>query len=291
MNRLQKKCLIVTAGMHLLLVVILLVGPGFFAAKPKPDDTLVLDVIPANLIDAAFSSGVKNAQPAPPAPPTPKPIVTPPPTPEPPKPPVTPPTFVEKVEKIFTPEPVKTPPDDSMPVEKPTKPKPHKIEVDLKPVVRKVVKNTDTSDPDAEAKADAKEQKRLRDQQRKAFLNAARSIKENASSATTVEMPGTSSVSYANYASVVKSIYTQAWTPPDDTASDDANVRVSVVIGRDGSVITSSVLTPSGDASVDRSVQRTLDRVTFIAPFPDGSKEKEKTFIINFNLKAKRMLG
>jgi len=291
MNRLQKKCLIVTAGMHLLLVVILLVGPGFFAAKPKPDDTQVLDVIPANLIDAAFSSGVKSAQPAPPAPPTPKPIVTPPPSPEPPKPPVTPPTFVEKVKEIFTPEPVKTPPDDSMPVEKPTKPKPHKIEVDLKPVVRKVVKNTDTSDPDAEAKADAKEQKRLREQRLKAFNHALTSIQKNASSATTVEMPGTSSVSYANYASVVKSIYTQAWTPPDDTASDDANVRVSVVIGRDGTVISSSVLTPSGDASVDRSVQRTLDRVTFIAPFPDGSKEKEKTFIINFNLKAKRMLG
>ncbi len=36
---------------------------------------------------------------------------------------------------------------------------------------------------------------------------------------------------------------------------------------------------------------RTLDRVTFIAPFPDGSTEKQKTFIINFNLKAKRMLG
>jgi hypothetical protein len=38
-------------------------------------------------------------------------------------------------------------------------------------------------------------------------------------------------------------------------------------------------------------VQRTLDRVTFVAPFPDGAKEKERTFIINFNLKAKRMLG
>jgi TonB family protein len=131
----------------------------------------------------------------------------------------------------------------------------------------------------------------LNDLRRKAFLNAARSIQKNSSSATTVEMPGTSSVSYANYASVVKSIYTQAWTPPDDTASDDANVRVSVVIGSDGTVISASVLTPSGDGSVDHSVQRTLDRVTFIAPFPDGSKEKEKTFIINYNLKAKRMLG
>jgi hypothetical protein len=38
-------------------------------------------------------------------------------------------------------------------------------------------------------------------------------------------------------------------------------------------------------------VQRTLDRETFVAPFPDDWKENERTFIINFNLKAKRMLG
>jgi TonB family protein len=288
MNRLQKKCLIATAGFHLLLLVILLVGPGFFAAKPKPDDTQVLDVIPANLIDAAFSSGVKAAQPPPPTPIVKPPEPQPQPTPEPPKPVVKP----EPV-KQPDPEPVKPPdklpPDDLKPVVKPsTKPPEHIIKPDLKPIVRKTPpKDTDNS----AAEAEAKEQKRLRDQKAKAFLNAARSIKENSSSATTVETPGPGSVSYANYASVVKSIYTQAWTPPDDTASDDANVRVSVVIGRDGSVITSRVLTPSGDASVDRSVQRTLDRVTFIAPFPDGSKEKEKTFIINFNLKSKRMLG
>ena len=291
MNRLQKKCLIATAGFHLLLLVILLVGPGFFAARPKPDDTQMLDVIPANLIDAAFSSGVKNAQPPPPTPPQPqpKPVVTlPTPTPEPPQP-------VMKPEPVKQPDPEpvkppdKLPPDDLKPVVKPlTKPPEHIIKPDLKPIVRKTPpKNTDNS----EVENAAKEQKRLRDQRIKAFQNAARSIKENSSSATTVETPGPGSVSYANYASVVKSIYTQAWTPPDDTASDDANVRVSVVIGRDGSVITSRVLTPSGDASVDRSVQRTLDRVTFIAPFPDGSKEKEKTFIINFNLKLKRMLG
>jgi protein TonB len=287
MNRLQKKCLIATAGFHLLLVVILLVGPGFFASKPKPDDTQVLDVIPANLIDAAFSSGVKAVQP-----PLPTPIVKPPepqpaPTPEPPKPVVKP----EPV-KQPDPEPVKPPeklkPEDLTPVDKtpPKKTVEHKIQVDL----TKKVTRTKPVVADNSA-AEAKEQKRLRDQRTTAFKRALTSIKDNASSATTVEMPGTSSVSYANYASVVKSIYTQAWIPPDDTASDEANVRVSVVIGRDGSVITSRVLTPSGDASVDRSVQRTLDRVNFIAPFPSGSKEKEKTFIINFNLKAKRMLG
>ena len=68
MNRLQKKCVIATAGVHLLLLVILIVGPAFFEPRPKADDMQVLDVIPANLIDAAFNSGVRDAQPPPPAP-------------------------------------------------------------------------------------------------------------------------------------------------------------------------------------------------------------------------------
>ena len=71
MNRLQKKCVIITVGIHLLLLLILMVGPAFFYSKPKADDLPVLDVIPANLIDASFNSGVANAQPPPPAPVTP----------------------------------------------------------------------------------------------------------------------------------------------------------------------------------------------------------------------------
>jgi TonB family protein len=294
MNRLQKKCLIATAGFHLLLVLILVFGSAFFTSHPKPDDTQVLDVIPANLIDAAFNSGVKAAQP-----PAPTPVVQPqPPAPPPPPPPPQPqavatpppptPSLMKQVEDFFKPVPEKLQPDDLKPVddsEKTSKPQPHKIQVDLKPVVHNISKVTDTSD--ADAREAAKEAKR----RAKAIAEAARAIKENASSATTVEMPGTGSVSYANYASVVKSVYEQAWTPPDDTSSDDANTRVSVTIGSDGTVITSSILDKSGDARVDDSVQRTLDRVTFVAPFPDGAKEKERTFIINFNLKAKRMLG
>src|SRR5476651_1861537 len=107
MNRLQKKCVIATAGFNLLLLVILFVGPAFFNSKPKVDDTQVLDVIPANLIDAAFNSGVKAAQPPPPTP-----IVTPPqpqPTPTPPAPkivqpaPVPQPTLLTRLETIFKP--------------------------------------------------------------------------------------------------------------------------------------------------------------------------------------------
>jgi len=217
MNRLQKKCLVATAGLHLLLVLVIVFGSAFFISRSKPDETQVLNVIPANLVDAAFNSGVKNAQP-----PAPTPVTKPPePTPQPPAPkpvvtlPAPPaPTLVQRVEKLFTPEPPKLPPDESAPAEKPAKPQPHKINVDLtKQVVRKVPKaSPDTSAADARAAAKAAKQRA------DAFASAARSIEKNASSATTVEMPGTGSVSYANYASVVKSVYEQAWTPPDDTA-------------------------------------------------------------------------
>ena len=290
MNRLQKKCLIATAGFHLLLVLTLLFGSAFFTSHPKPDETQLLDVIPANLIDAAFNSGVKAAQP-----PAPTPVVPPQPQPAPvppqPKAAVTPPTppaptLVQRVEKLFTPEPPKLPPEDLTPKETTSKPKEHTIKVVLTPVTRTVPKVT----PDTSA-ADAREAAKEAKQRAKAIAAAARAIKENASSATTVEIPGTGSVSYANYASVVKSVYERAWRTPDDAANDEANTRVSVTIGSDGTVISSRILDPSGDAKVDASVQRTLDNVNFIAPFPDAAKEKEKTFIINFNLKQKRMLG
>ena len=68
-------------------------------------------------------------------------------------------------------------------------------------------------------------------------------------------MPGDSTVAYANYASVVKSIYDRAWTLPDSIANDDANVKVTVTIASDGTVISARIIERAGDAPVDASVQ------------------------------------
>jgi TonB family protein len=275
MNRLQKKCAIVTVGIHLLLLVILIIGPGFFSPKPKADDLQVLDVIPANLIDAAFNSGIRNAQPPPapvvtppqPAPPLPQPVVTPPKveTPEP----------IKEIVKALAPEP--------KPVEKSAVSEKPKIQINTQLVTRTAPKNTTS----ANSQDDSRRQQRLRQQ---AFQNALRSLRNNLTPTMTIDMPGNSSAAYANYAAVVKSVYEQAWQPPDDAANDEANVKVTVTIANDGTVISARILAPSGDPGVDASVQRTLDRVTFIAPFPEGAKEKERTYSINFNLKAKRLL-
>jgi len=270
MNRLQKKCVIGTAGVHLLLLVILFVGPAFFYSRPKADDMQVLDVIPANLVDAAFNSGVAGATPpppepvAPPQPPPPVPVVVPP-APQPEK--------VEKAEPVKPPE--KLSPDELKPVDKTTKTEPRKTQISTQLVTRTAPK----ASPNASA---ARAQ---------AIRSALRNLKKNFTPGTVVDMPGSGSgASYASYRDAIATIYYEAWTPPGNADNDEANTKVSVTIANDGTVISARIVTPSGDAHVDASIQRTLERVTFIAPFPAGVVEKERTYIINFNLKAKRML-
>lgn len=279
MNRLQKKCVIATAGFHLLLLLVLVFGSAFFSPRPKPDDTQLLDVIPVNLIDAAFNSGVRNA-----TPPAPAPAVVPPPQPAPPTPAVQsvpqppapkavvtpPPTLMDKVANIFKPEPK---PEPVKPTPEKTESQPHKIQVNTQIVSRTAPKNPTTTDNSQ--------------QTARAINTAIRNLKKNFSPGTTIDMPGDSTVAYANYASVVKSIYDRAWTLPDTIAGDE-NITVKVTIASDGTVISSHITERSGDAPVDASVQRALDRVTFVAPFPEGSSDKQRTYTINFNPQIKK---
>ena len=279
MNRLQKKCVIATAGIHLLLLLVLVFGSAFFSPRPKPDDTQLLDVIPPNLIDAAFNSGVRQATPPapapvpvivpPPQPVSPAPAVQPVPQPPEPKPVVTPPpTLAERLEKVFAPEPKPVKPVPEKP-----EPKLHQIQVNTQPVVRTPPKISTTTDNSQQTE--------------RAISTAIRNLKRNFSPGTTIEMPGDSTVAYANYASVVKSIYDRAWTLPDTIAGDE-NITVKVTIASDGTVISSHIIERSGDAPVDASVQRALDRVSFVAPFPEGSSDKQRTYTINFNPQIKK---
>jgi TonB family protein len=300
MTRLQKKCLVAAAGTHFLLVVALLCS-AFIRPAPKVDDSPVLDVIPPNLIDAALSSGVKDAPPPPPpaspvTQPTPPAQNTPPPAPEPKPQPVVKP--VEPTPEV-EPERPKDPDAPSLEPKKEIKPKPptppHKIEVSLKPVKIKPPIDNHRAEEEAEAEAEAqaeaaKAAQHARDARVKAFRNAANSIRESASSSTTVVLPGDSSVAYANYATIVKSIYTQRWIPPDTVDNDKARVEVSVTIQRDGHVTDAHIIDRSGDSNVDRSVQRTLERVTDLPHFPDGTTDNERTYVIYFDLGAKRQM-
>jgi TonB family protein len=286
MNRLQKKCVIGTVGIHLLLFTILIVGPAFFNQEPKLDNTQILDVIPANLVDAAVNSGVRNAQPPAPTPTpqvtAPKPFVVPLPpplpTPQPPAPaPVPAPSLLTRVKNYFEPKPTPTVTPDLTHVEKHTETQQNNIKIDTHLVKRTDQKDTPRTDNAANARA---------------INNAVRSLSHNLSSSTTVDMPGTSSAAYASYASVIKSVYDRALLShvPSEVANKDEKARVKVVIGSDGTVISSEVISPSGDSAWDDAVQRTLDSVTFVAPFPDGATEKERTYTLGFSPEVEQSL-
>jgi len=281
MTRLQKKCLLASVGMHLLLLVILLVGPAFLSSKNKSEDLPVIDFIPDQLIDAPFASkgaGKARSQ-----------TVTPPAS-QPPPPRVPPMQVAEKQREV---DPPKTITRKATAEPDPVEPKHSLPQISTTLVSRKSKNSTKSTTTTADSKNNerqlAEQRRRLLREQ---FTKAANKIGDGASP-TEIEYPqgAENNAGYANYAAWVKTVYENAWEAPEDAATSDAITKASVTIGSDGNVISSRISRASGDSPVDRSVQRALERVTFVAPFPEGAKERQRTFIINFNLKAKRGLA
>lgn len=270
MNRLQKKCLVAASGFHLLLVVILVVGPAFLSRNDPVDDLPLLEFIPVITTDEQVSGGG-----SPKATPSPPQVQPPKPQPQPPKPtPQTP-----KSQPVATVEPPKVRTPEPTPVPKKQAPK-----ISLTPVTRS--QNT---------KATPKRQTPTReDAQQREQLNASlNALRQNLSSSTEIELPGPGGggVPYANFEQAVKKIYTDAWIVPDGVTDNQATVIAQVTIARDGAVVNARIIKSSGNALADRSVQATLDRVRDAVPLPPGTKENQRTLTIEFNVKAKQLLG
>lgn len=166
--------------------------------------------------------------------------------------------------------------------------------MNTKLTVRKPTARTATATSNSDSDSDAEERaqaKAAADARRRAVRGALANIGNVASSSTSVEIPGPGGEAYASYKQVVKSKYTLAWIEPRDVQDDSATVIASVTIRRDGTVEDARIVRSSGNALVDASVRRTLEAVTFVAPFPTGAKDDKRVFTINFDLKAKRQLG
>jgi TonB family protein len=281
MNRLQKKCVIGTAGLHLLLLTILIFGPAFFNRQPKTDNT-VLDVIPANLVDAALNSGVQDAQAPPPTPAAiPQNLLRPPPptpTPEPkavqpPQPTEVPtPSLLDRFEKMFKqtptpPTPTVTP--DMKRIDHPEKSHDDNVKVNLTPIRR--TSTSHNSNPNNTSNA-------------KAINTALTSLSHNLSRSTRIDMPGNGTQASASYRSVVQSIYLRAIVAnmPTQVANNGETTLVRVTIARDGTVISATITSRSGDSAWDDAVQRTINQVTTIAPFPEGATEDQRTYTVEF---------
>ena len=213
----------------------------------KRDETVrVIDLVPSDVIDKLLAPAAPVAPPPAPAPPKPTP-----PKPEP-----------KKIQLKPKPKPIPPKP-------KP-KPKP-KIKVNLNSNVRK---------PDARNTKAQKEAAK----QREALNRSLNKLDTKLSDRTAVNVP-LGRYASANYESLIRRKYMDATIHPG-AISGDPVVKVRLVIARNGRVISARVTSQSGLASWDRAVQKALDRVKFIKPFPESMKGSQQTFNLNFNSRS-----
>jgi outer membrane biosynthesis protein TonB len=305
MNRLEKKCLLASSGLHGFLFLLLVFGSAFFVAKEKPLTTSRLQFVPSRFVESALAGGggnpniprsddVQRGSPTAPVPPPnarvtdkapAQPLVPTPPAPK--------------------PEPKVDPAQARKPAPKPvelTKPKPAEKAPQAKPRIDltelKPVERTQTDKRNDQAEAEAREAKRqaaaanaARQRLAKQIGEAAAAMQRGFAGGTKVEVGGPGGEAYADYASMVQTIYETAWQILPDLDDSDAIAVVRVTIARSGKVLESRIIRKSSSAIMDKSVQRALDRVKSegLPPFPASIKDSERTFEIEFNLKAKRL--
>jgi TonB family protein len=302
MSRLEKKCLLASTVMHGFLALLVVFGSAFFMPKQKAQPMSRLRFVPTKLVDDALAGGGGNPNlshsddvqkgetltPQPPAA-----AVEPPKPPQPPKPVVKPSEIpkvdAKKPEPATAKKPLK-PTEIAKPNPNATRPPDPALKELLKPIVRGPDDKAKAK-AEAEAREAARAEAAYRAQLAKALGRTANGLREGFVSGPKVDVWGPGGAAYADYRQFVQAIYDEAWLLPQDISDEDAAALVSVTIGRSGHVISSRIVRRSGNANLDRSVQRALDKVKFVRPFPDSSKDEQRTFTIEFNLKEKRLLG
>jgi TonB family protein len=311
MSRLRTRCFIASAAAHGLLGLLLLAGAGFIGAGRPPESLPILTFVPDRLVDAMLVGGG-----SPQGSPTPTPMLaTPPPAPplaSPAPAPASAPPKPSTAAKPAKPMPEKEPSALDLKEPKPGRKSPrtvksssadteagdrnksgnkHQVEANLKPAVRKPSGQADEQTPaQAESAAWARQAAAA---QRARITGAVTTLEGQLAGGSLSAVPfGPGGETYANYGLYLLSIYDWAWQTPEEISDESGTVKVKVVIARDGKVISSEILAKSGLAALDKSVRAALGRVDNIGkPFPEGAKEDQRVFIINFNLKARHRLG
>jgi TonB family protein len=232
---------------HTLILAMLVLGPMLLAKREEK--VRVIDLVPSAVIDKLLAPAAPVAPPPAPAQPEPK-------QPEP-----------KKVQLKPKPKPV------------PPKPKPKKITPKPKPKPKPKIRvnlNSNVRKPDAQK--DAAKRARQAEAKRQTALNK---LQAKLSGRTSVNVP-IGRYASANYESLIRKKYMDATIHPGAIGGDPV-VKVRLVIARNGTVLSARVTGKSGVASWDRSVQKVLDRVKFIKPFPEAMKGSQQTFSLNFN--------
>lgn len=280
MKRLQRECLTLSTVLHGVLLAIALFGTAFLSNPQPPDLTepvTILDFVPDKLVDENVANP-GGAAPVPPADPPPQRRADPP--PRNPEPEPRPEPRRERNPEPPPREPLReAEPEPETPKWTPSK----EIKVNLN-------KTTKTPTPAQQAAEKAREQ---RDREtREALKNSINRLQSHFDTQISFSVPGTGGASYANYGAYVRTVYDRNWREPASSVEGNPVAKARIVIARDGRVLSADIVETSGQPAMDRSVQEVLGRIKNIGrPFPDGAKDDQRSFILNFNLKAKLGLG
>jgi TonB family protein len=297
MNRLQKKCFAFSIGLHVLLAVIVL-GSAAFRNRAEETDAPILNLIPANILDKA---GVGGGEPAaaiqaPQAQPEPRPQIqpaTPPPRTEPPVVQPQPVRRAERQKPQEAQEETHPPAAAETPLPRPSKPhSQHEVHPTFTPADRATAHGTsETLESPSQAAARA-EARRLREIE-KSLDHLASGVQTSGAARTVVDVPGIGGGGevFAGYRDAVRSAYYHAWVAPENGANKSALPEARIVVARDGTIISAELVSPSGEATLDKSVNQALRAVTKLPPFPPSAHDEQRTFRIQFSLELKEASG
>ena len=276
MTRLLKKCFFLSVGLHVLLVAVLILGAAFLVTQPEKVPAVLSMIAPSeleNLLNPPAPSqtkpninqpsAVRHTQVTPPRPPM-KPIVQPPRV-TPPKPPRVTPPKVKPTPRPKKPTPKKTKPEN-------TAKTPSQIRVNIGNPKNHTDKTRPTPSRPLNPAVNSKD------------VNIALKGLNNLSAKIKVQVSGSNRAAFATYAQHVVAVYRRAWQPliPKNLARTRI-AEVSVTIDRSGRVIRARITRRTGDAALDKSVQRALDKVRSVGKsFPSGSRDAQRTFILDF---------
>ena len=278
MNRLQKHCVLVSTGLHLLLLVALLFGSGFRSKQPERPDIKSFHMMSSSVMESLLDDPADAAGKQEPEPVIKTPVAEPP--PEEIKEPETP-----KAEPAPRPEPVVKPrpkpeptkvPAISKRIEKP-KPKP------TKPVIKvsRIYKSNTTR-----RKPSAKNQQPRVPRPSVPQVTLNQNLNKVGGGSRLKGVTTISGSSLGRYGLLVQSAYDRQWRQPNGISSRDLTVKVKVIVAKDGSIQSAKISQSSGISAMDQSIERAIQMVQRIteAP-PKGASLSNRTFILNFNLK------
>ncbi len=277
MSRLLKKCIVLSVGLHVLVVALLIAAATFFITKPEKVQP-TLSMIAPEILDNILKPNSTQIARTPPTPAVRRNVV-----PQPPK------RVEEAPPKTVTPKPVKiTPPKKVTP-----KPTPRKVTLPDKAKTtqpRRIQINTSTKtvgsrNPQQPAKSIPAKSKI----NSSALTQKVQNLRGQLSAGIKVNVSGANAAAFTSYAQYVVSVYRRTWEPllPKSLAKSRVAV-VSVTVDRSGRVISARIVRKTGNTELDRSVQRALDRVKTIGKaFPSGSKESKRTFTLDFTPKIR----